>query len=63
LDETLSQDENLMELINALTEISHRDWVENALDPQWPARRAREALEIYLFSNQTQDAQGGELNA
>jgi hypothetical protein len=37
-----------MELINALTEISHKDWVENALDPQWPATRANQALEIYF---------------
>jgi hypothetical protein len=48
LDETLSQEEKLMELINALTEISHKDWVENALDPQWPATRANQALEIYF---------------
>ncbi len=47
MDETLSQDEKLAELIDALTQIIGRDWVENALDPQWPARRAREALAIY----------------
>lgn len=48
MDETLSQDEKLQELIDALTEISKRDWAKNPLDPQsWPASRVREAIAIY----------------
>lgn len=31
-------------LRNALREIRDREWVENTLNPQWAAARAREAL-------------------
>jgi len=33
-------------LEKALLEIRDRDWVENALDPQWPAVRADEAVSV-----------------
>ncbi len=41
LDETATR---LTQLQAALNAIAERDWVENCLNPQWPAETARAAL-------------------